>query len=268
MRDARTIAMTDMRTAPRLNDEGLGLRDDRLRTGAVAALATPISIGGKLAGVLLVQMNDVSRAWTGDDVRLIEGVARELRIALETARLLESRERGSDRLLALHRASTELATHTDTNTVIESILHNAVTLLGGVKVVVGCDQPEQATTVGGLLVRWALEQQVEQPDVALVDTASWPSEARGLWTRRRHGGEITSAYRTALAIVSAGATTTITASVLPVYVIVRRNMLGGTIGDNLPPAASEELLLNLVTCGGIVSVVVALNRLVEHSKSD
>ena len=131
VRDGRTIAMTDMRTDPRLNDEELGLRDDHLRTGAVAGLATPISIGGKLVGVLLVQMNDVARAWTGDDVRLTEAVARELRIALETARLLESRERESDRLLALHRASTELATHTDTHTVIESILHNAVTLLGG-----------------------------------------------------------------------------------------------------------------------------------------
>jgi signal transduction histidine kinase len=97
----------------------------------VAALATPISLGGKLVGTLLVQMHDTPRSWSGDDVRLIEGVARELRVALETARLLESRERESDRLLALHRASTELATHTDTNTVIESILHNAVTLLGG-----------------------------------------------------------------------------------------------------------------------------------------
>ena len=28
----------------------------------------------------------------------------------------------------------------------------------GVKIVVGCDQPEQATTVGGLLVRWTVEQ--------------------------------------------------------------------------------------------------------------
>ena len=98
VRDNRTIAMTDMRTDPRLNDEALGLRDDHLRTGAVAGLATPISIGGKLVGVLLMQMNDVPRTWTGDDVRLAEGVARELRIALETARLLESRERESDRL--------------------------------------------------------------------------------------------------------------------------------------------------------------------------
>jgi pilus assembly protein CpaE len=47
----------------------------------------------------------------------------------------------------------------------------------GVKVVVGCDQPEQASTVGGLLVRWTLEKQLEQSDLVLVDTASWPSEA-------------------------------------------------------------------------------------------
>jgi GAF domain-containing protein len=81
-----------------------------------------------LVGVLLLQVNDVPRAWTGDDIRLAEGVARELRVALETARLLESRERESDRLMALHRASTELATHTDTETVIQSILRNATTL--------------------------------------------------------------------------------------------------------------------------------------------
>jgi hypothetical protein len=92
--------------------------------------------------------------------------------------------------------------------------------------------------------------------------------AWGLWARRRHGREITSAYRTMLAILAGGTATAITGSVLPVYVIVRRSMLGGTIGDNLPPGASEDLLLQLVTVGGIITVVVALNRLVEHSKSD
>jgi pilus assembly protein CpaE len=47
----------------------------------------------------------------------------------------------------------------------------------GVKVVVGCDQPEHSSTVGGLLVRWTIEQQLERSDVVLVDTASWLSEA-------------------------------------------------------------------------------------------
>ena len=44
--------------------------------------------------------------------------------------------------------------------------------------------------------------------------------------------------------------------------------MGGTIGDNLPPGASEDLLLNLVTVGGFITVVVAVNRLIEHSKSE
>lgn len=131
VRDGCTVAVTDLRTDVRLHDEDLGHPEDHLRTGAVAGLATPISLGGQLVGVLLLQMNDVPRAWTGDDIRLAEGVARELRVALETARLLESRERESNRLMALHRASTELATHTDSHTVIQSILRNATTLLGG-----------------------------------------------------------------------------------------------------------------------------------------
>jgi len=65
-----------------------------------------------------------------------------------------------------------------------------------------------------------------------------------------------------------GAGTAIIGSVLPVYVIVRRGMLGGTIGDNLPPGASEDLLLQLVTIGGIISVVVAMNRLIEHIRDE
>jgi signal transduction histidine kinase len=131
VRDGRTVAVSDVRSDTRLRGNELGMPEEYLRTGAISTLVTPISLGGQLVGVLLVQMNDAPRSWTGDDVRLIEGVARELRVALETVRLLESRERESDRLLALHRASAELATHTDTHTVIESILRNAVVLLGG-----------------------------------------------------------------------------------------------------------------------------------------
>jgi DNA-binding response OmpR family regulator len=57
-------------------------------------------------------------------------------------------------------------------------LHDLTTVhRSGVKVVTGCDQPEHASTVGGLLVRWTIEQQLEQSDVVLVDTASWLSEA-------------------------------------------------------------------------------------------
>ena len=90
----------------------------------------------------------------------------------------------------------------------------------------------------------------------------------GIWSRRRHGGAVTSAYRTTLAIVAVGASTAIVGSMLPAYVIVRRSVFGGTIGDNLPPGASEDLLLNLVTVGGAITIVVALNRLLDHIRSE
>lgn len=47
----------------------------------------------------------------------------------------------------------------------------------GVDVVVGCDQPEQSSSVGGLLVRWAIEQARERSDVVVVDTGASFSEA-------------------------------------------------------------------------------------------
>jgi GAF domain-containing protein len=69
VRDDRTIAVTDLRTDPRLSDKDLGHPEDHLRTGAVAAQATPISLGGLLVGVLMLQMNDRPRTWTGDEDR-------------------------------------------------------------------------------------------------------------------------------------------------------------------------------------------------------
>jgi hypothetical protein len=99
--------------------------------------------------------------------------------------------------------------------------------------------------------------------VLVVGLFAW-----GVWARRHHGGDVTSTYRTTLAILAAGAATAIIGSWLPVYVILRRSMLGGTTGENLPPGASEDLLLNLVTVGGIITIVAAVNRLIDHSKSD
>src|SRR5262249_35550191 len=73
VRDGRTVAISDVRSDTRLRGDDLGQPEEYLRTGAISALVTPISLGGQLVGVLLVQMNDAPRSWTGDDVRLIEG---------------------------------------------------------------------------------------------------------------------------------------------------------------------------------------------------
>ena len=95
---------------------------------SASRLATPIVIAGDLAGVLAIS-DEPSREWSFDDVRLVEAVARELRGAIETARMAQSRQRENERLLALQRASTVIATRSTTREVIDEVLRAASHLL-------------------------------------------------------------------------------------------------------------------------------------------
>jgi signal transduction histidine kinase len=129
-REGHTVAVDDVAQDPRLDDPTLGGREDLLRVGTASMLATPIVLAGRLVGVLALDQVGAARSWTSDDVRLVEAVARELRVAIATARLFLARQRESERLLALHQASNVLAAQTDPDTVLEEILRFAVGLLG------------------------------------------------------------------------------------------------------------------------------------------
>ncbi len=104
-------------------------RTTQVTDDTASRLATPIVIGGELAGVLAIS-DDPSRTWSIDDVRLVEAVARELRGAMEAARLLQSRQHENERLLALQRASAVVAARSTTREVIDEILRTASSLLG------------------------------------------------------------------------------------------------------------------------------------------
>jgi signal transduction histidine kinase len=130
-REGQTVVVDAVRHDPRLDAPTLGGRDDLLRAGTTSMLATPIVLAGRLVGVLALDQVGPSRAWTGDDVRLVEAVGRELRVAIATARPFVARQRESERLLALHEASNVLAAQTDPETVLEEVLRSAVAMLGG-----------------------------------------------------------------------------------------------------------------------------------------
>jgi signal transduction histidine kinase len=129
IREGRTIAVRDARIDPRLA-EPHGGSNALVERGAIAAIATPIGLGGQLSGVLVLDHVGGPRAWTSQDVRLLETVARELRTALEAAQLLQARQRESERMLALHRASTLVASGGDPTEVLSEILRAASALLG------------------------------------------------------------------------------------------------------------------------------------------
>ena len=129
VREGRTIAVRDARTDARLADPTLGDRT-LIDRGTLAAVATPIGLGGQVAGVLVLDQVGETRAWTSQEIRLLEGVARELRTALEAAQLLLARQRENERMMALHRASALIAAETDPGEVVREILEAASALLG------------------------------------------------------------------------------------------------------------------------------------------
>jgi hypothetical protein len=92
--------------------------------------------------------------------------------------------------------------------------------------------------------------------------------AGGLWARRRCGLPITSAYRSDMAILAGGSGLALVGVIVPAYVIVKRAIYGGTIGDNLPAGVSEDTLLNLVVLDGIITIVAAVNRFLERIRTE
>jgi signal transduction histidine kinase len=121
----RTAVVRDV-----LGDARVAQAPGDLGTGVRSVIATPILVGGQLAGTLSLAQAKAPRDWTTDEVRLVEAVARELRVAIETARLFQARQGENERLIALQRAATTLAARTDPKEVFDMILRSAVQLLG------------------------------------------------------------------------------------------------------------------------------------------
>ena len=120
----RTIVVRDVLADARV-------AEGSAHAGVRSVVATPILVAGELAGTLSLNQAAEPRDWTTDEVRLVEEVARELRVAMETARLFQARQRENERLLALQRAGATLAAHTDPHDVFDMILRSAVQLFGG-----------------------------------------------------------------------------------------------------------------------------------------
>jgi len=127
-RGARTVVVNDTDKDERFADRVA--RADLAALDTRAALAAPIGMAGRLIGALVLDQVGKSRSWTSEEVRLVEAVAAELRIAMETVRLFQARKRESDRMLALHHASALLAGQTDPSVVLEETLRGAVRLIG------------------------------------------------------------------------------------------------------------------------------------------
>jgi signal transduction histidine kinase len=100
----RTIVVRDVRQDPRFAEPETATL---AQLGVVAVAATPIRVGGQLAGALVLSQIDRAREWTADDVRLIEAVAQELRVAITAAEAFERQRAAVVELERLNRAKSD-----------------------------------------------------------------------------------------------------------------------------------------------------------------
>src|SRR5712692_362675 len=101
----RTLFITDVRQDRRFSDPKTASALAEL--GVIEIAATPIRIGGRFAASLALVHTDRPREWTGDDARLIDSVAQELRGAIAAAEAFEQQRQAVAELERLNRAKSD-----------------------------------------------------------------------------------------------------------------------------------------------------------------
>jgi PAS domain S-box-containing protein len=127
-RERRTVAVADVRTAPELDDPALGGRETLVELGSLAVLATPIVAFDEMIGVFGVHRATAGQ-WPAAEIALVEAVAREVGLALHTARLLRENAQRLEQQSGLLRAAQALTGELELEHVLERLVEQVAQLL-------------------------------------------------------------------------------------------------------------------------------------------
>ncbi len=128
-RDHRTVAIGDVQAAPELEEPGLGRPDALLELDTRALLDTPIVVFDDVIGVFGLHRGEPTR-WLEGEIALAEAVARELGIAIHTARLLGENEQRLRQQETLIEAAQVLTSDLRFDSVIRRLVEEVVALTG------------------------------------------------------------------------------------------------------------------------------------------
>jgi PAS domain S-box-containing protein len=127
-RERRTIAIADVLEAPELTDPSLGSVETLTGLGTRSVLAMPIVVFERMIGVLGLHRPEPG-VWSSTDVMLAESVAREIGLALHTARLLEENERRLGEQAALLQAAQTVTSELELEAVLQRLVDEVAALL-------------------------------------------------------------------------------------------------------------------------------------------
>jgi PAS domain S-box-containing protein len=128
-RERRTVAVTDVLDAPELEDPSLGSVALLTGLGTRSGLATPVIVFDRMIGTLTLHRREPG-SWAQADVLLAEAVAREIGLALHTARLLEENERRLGEQTALLKAAQTVTSELELDAVLQRLVDEVAALLG------------------------------------------------------------------------------------------------------------------------------------------
>ena len=127
-RERRTVAVADVLAAPELDDPSLGSVDTLTQLGSRSALSTPVIVFDRMIGTMALHRPETG-PWSAADVLLAEAVAREIGLALHTARLLEENERRLGEQTALLKAAQTVTSELELDAVLQRLVDEVAALL-------------------------------------------------------------------------------------------------------------------------------------------
>jgi len=128
MQRRETVAISDVATAPELEDPELGGRHVPLKIGARAILATPIEVFDQMIGIFVLHRPEAG-PWPEEEIKLAEAVVREVGLAMHAARLLRESEVRLDHLSTLIKAAQVVSAELRLETVLQRLVSEVTNLL-------------------------------------------------------------------------------------------------------------------------------------------
>jgi PAS domain S-box-containing protein len=127
-RERRTAAIGDIVNAPELEDQTLGDAQVQLELGTRAVLATPIVVFDRMIGVFGLHRPEVSE-WSPSEISLAEAAAREVGVAIHSARLIAENQRRLESQSALLKAAQALTSELRLEAVLQRLVVEVTNLL-------------------------------------------------------------------------------------------------------------------------------------------
>jgi GAF domain-containing protein len=121
--------VSDIDDAPELEDPMLGAKETMHRLGTKSLVATPMIAFDRSLGVLGLH-RAAAGPWSDGEVALIESVARELALAINSARLLDENRQRLLEQTALLRAAQVVTSELELEAVLQRLVDEVAGLLG------------------------------------------------------------------------------------------------------------------------------------------